>query len=318
MKNYLFLTIAIVILAACSSNTSNTMSGNDPEGLVNKYKILPLPFNAQDSILMDLASDTAISLQTFTNSFSDTIFNPVFGKDRKIKLFPVGKIEQGNKETYYLTMAKSNTLYVLYLSAYDNHKHMATMPLIISGKDTMNITNSTTIDKKLTIVVNKEWMVKNEPYYRRVIYAYNNVGVFTTVLTETNEQRRSESTVTNPLDTFSKRNKFSGDYSKGKGNQLYIRDGISTNEYLFFVHFKRMDQEEPCNGELRGSFKMTDDVSGQYTKQGDPCGLTFTFKGQEATVKENGSCGNYRDIKCFFDDVYIKKKEIKTVVHKKN
>ncbi len=317
MKNYLLFTILIISLAACSSNSTNQGKKNEPEGLANKYKSLSLPFNVYDSTMVDFASDTAISLETFTRYFSDTIFYSSFGKDSKVKLYPVGKIQQGDKESYYLTLAKANQLSVLFLSVYDSNKHMATMPLIISGNDSLDITNSASIDKKLTIVVNKDWMIKNDPYYRRIIYAYNNVGVFTTVLTETNEQRRSETSVTNPLDTFPKKNKYSGDYSKGPGNQLFIRDGSVTGEYLFFVHFKRTDQDEPCNGELRGSLKMTDEVSGQYTKTGDPCGLTFTFKGQEATVKENGSCGNYRDIKCFFDDVYMKKKEPKTVVHKK-
>ncbi len=317
MKNYLLFTIVIFFLLACSNSTSSHNNGNEPEALVNKYKILSLPFNVYDSTIEKFASDSALNIQLFAESFSDTIFNPIFAKNRKFKLFPLGKIQQGDKESYYLTLAKANQLSVLFLSVYDSNKHMATMPLIISGNDSLDITNSASIDKKLTIVVNKDWMIKNDPYYRRIIYAYNNVGVFTTVLTETNEQRRSETSVTNPLDTFPKKNKYSGDYSKGPGNQLFIRDGSVTGEYLFFVHFKRTDQDEPCNGELRGSFKMTDEVSGQYTKTGDPCGLTFTFKGQEATVKENGSCGNYRDIKCFFDDVYMKKKEPKTVVHKK-
>ena len=55
---------------------------------------------------------------------------------------------------------------------------------------------------------------------------------------------------------------------------------------------------------------MTGETTGQYANTGDPCGLAFTFKGSEVIVKENGSCGNYRDIKCFFNDTYTKKKEL--------
>ena len=208
MKNYLLFTIVIFFLAACSNSTSNYSGGNDPEGLENKYKILSLPFNAVDSTIEDIASDTAITIQTFTKYFSDTIFNSTFGKDRKFTLYPVGKIQQGNNESYYLTLAKANSSSVLYLSVYDSNKHMVTMPILGSGNDTLNVTNSASIDKKLTIVVNKEWMIKNDPYYRRIIYAYNNVGVFTTVLTETNEPRRSETLINNPLDTFPKKKNY--------------------------------------------------------------------------------------------------------------
>jgi hypothetical protein len=34
-------------------------------------------------------------------------------------------------------------------------------------------------------------------------------------------------------------------------------------------------------------------------------------------MKEEGSCGNHRDIKCFFEDTYTKKKEIKSKTKKK-
>lgn len=108
MKNYLFFTIVIFFLAACNSNTSNQSNDNGPEGLANKYKTLSLPFNAIDSTMEDIASDTAVSLQDFTKYFSDTIFNAAFGRDRKLKLYPVGKIQQGDNESYYLTLAKGD------------------------------------------------------------------------------------------------------------------------------------------------------------------------------------------------------------------
>ena len=128
------------------------------------------------------------------------------------------------------------------------------MPLLVSNDD--ESLHSASIDKKLTIVVNREWTLKNDIYYHRTIYAYNNVGVFTTVLTETNEERSAEAAVTNPFDTFPKRYKYSGDYVKGTKNYLFIRDGSNPNEYRFFVHFSSGDEEEPCSGELKGIFKM--------------------------------------------------------------
>ena len=75
------------------------------------------------------------------------------------------------------------------------------MPLLISNDD--EIIHSASIDKKLTIVVNDEWTVKNDIYYERTIYAYNNVGIFTTVLTETNEERNAETGIVKSARYFS-------------------------------------------------------------------------------------------------------------------
>ena len=50
-----------------------------------------------------------------------------------------------------------------------------------------------------------------------------------------------------------------------------------------------------------------------YKESGDPCVIDFVFRDNEVEVKEQGSCGNHRGIKCFFDDTYRKKKEPKPV-----
>jgi hypothetical protein len=189
------------------------------------------------------------------------------------------------------------------------------MPLVVTDDDEKVTTAS--IDKKLTIVINKEWTIKDDIYYNRVIYAYNNVGVFTTVLTETNTDRRAGKVITNPLDTFPKKYHFSGDYLKGNKNIVSIRDGKNPDEYLFFVYFESGNEEEQCGGEIRGMMKMVSDKAGIFKGDGDPCQLNFDFTTNSVVVKETGSCGNYRGIKCFFNDTYTKKKETKASVKKK-
>jgi hypothetical protein len=198
---------------------------------------------------------------------------------------------------------------------YDKNKFTANLPLVVSNDDEKVTT--ATIDKKLSIVINKEWTVKDDIYYNRIIYAYNNVGIFTTVLTETNADRRTEKIVSNPLDTFPKKYKYSGDYKKGSKNIVSVRDGKKPDEYLFFVYFENNKNEEQCGGEIRGMMKMASEKVAVFKGEADPCELTFSFSSNTVAVKETGSCGNFRGIKCFFNDTYTKKKEIKIPAKKK-
>ena len=54
----------------------------------------------------------------------------------------------------------------------------------------------------------------------------------------------------------------------------------------------------------------------QYVHGGDPCIIDFTFEEKEITLKEQGSCGNHRGIKCFFNDTFTRKKDLKTAKKK--
>ena len=185
------------------------------------------------------------------------------------------------------------------------------MPLVISDND--KAADAASIDKKLSIVISKEWTEKNKDLYTRTIYAYNNIGIFTTILTETNDERSNvEKGLVNPLDTFQKKYKYSGDYMNGKKKFLSIRDGKTPSQYLFFVHFENLDEVEPCGGELKGQFKLVSDKAGRFSQTGDPCGIDLSFTGSKVNVKENGSCGNHRGIKCFFNDTYTKKNDTYT------
>jgi hypothetical protein len=317
MKNYLYIFFAALFITSCKSKKDDSES-KSPEvrELYNAYSKLKLPFYVVDSTMNEKAKDTTISLAAFTKVIPDTVFNSTFGTDRKFTLYPLGRIEPKSKESYFVTLAKGKDKSAIYISVYDSNKHTVTLPLLVSDKD--EILNTASVDKKLSIVVSKEWTDKNVLYYNRIIYAYNNVGIFTTVLTETNEPRRTrEAAIINPLDTFPKKYKYSGDYSKGSKSVLFIRDSNVPDEYLFFLHFQNENQDDACAGEVRNKFKMKSDKAGQYNGNSDPCVLDFTFKGNEVQVKENGSCGNYRDIKCFFNDTYTKKKEAKIAERKK-
>jgi len=318
MRKLAFSLVLLLTMFAC--NNKKSLNGEKPVDapeFFGAYDKLELPFSVTDSTIKTVGDTNTISYPIFTQFIPDTIFNNPFGKDRKLTIHPIGKIEEKGKETYIATYVNSKNLSAIYLSVYDSNKHMASLPMIITNTGDGTV-NTATIDKKLTITISKDWLVKNEPYFNRNIYAYNNVGIFTTVLTETNDQQRGEAGILNPFDTFPKLYKYSGDYRKNEKNVVYIRDGKTPDTYLFFVHFDNEDEEEQCGGELKGQFTMNTEKTGVYSGNGDPCGIDFSFKGNGVQVKENGSCGNYRGIRCFFNDTYTKKKEAKTSSKKKS
>ena len=317
MRKYLLIFVLPVFVFACKNKkTPQKEQHKEANEFFDAYGKLKLPFIVTDTSIGDIADTGTIAFNVFTRFIPDSIFNTPFGQDRKISLHPIGKIEQNGKETYFVTLAKSKNNAAVYLSVYDKNKFVTNMPLVSTNDD--NKVTTAAIDKKLSININSEWTIKNNIFYRRAIYAYNNVGIFTTVLTETNEDRNAESAILNPLDTFPKRYKYSGDYANGAKNVLFIRDGKTAGEYLFFVHFQSEEKDEPCGGELKGRLKMVSDKAAVYTGNGDPCVLNLTFSLTAVKVKENGSCGNFRGIKCFFNDTYSKRKEPKTSSKKKN
>lgn len=122
--------------------------------------------------------------------------------------------------------------------------------------------------------------------------------------------------VINPIDTLAKKNKFSGDYIINKRNFISIRDGKDNSNLLFFVHFEK--DNATCNGELKGAARFISATVAQYKENDSPCTIQFDFKGNVVTMKEMEGCGSYRDIKCFFDGKYTRKKETKSPATKKS
>ena len=148
-------------------------------------------------------------------------------------------------------------------------------------------------------------------FYRRSVYVFNDAGVFTLILTESNEAKpKNVQVVINPIDTLSRKHKFTGDYIQDKRNFISVRDGKNASYVLFFVHFEKDNGE--CKGELKGEAKF---ISARNSAISDqmviPVSLEFYFKESSVRMKELEGCGNHRDIKCFFEGSYIKHKEPK-------
>ncbi len=114
---------------------------------------------------------------------------------------------------------------------------------------------------------------------------------FALVMTDALDEKISE--LINPIDSFSRKQKYTGDYGSGKMNLVSIRDGRRANHIDFFIHFEK--DGGACSGELKGEAILKGPATAEYRVAGDPCVLTFTFSNSAVTLKEEG-CGARRGL----------------------
>jgi hypothetical protein len=113
--------------------------------------------------------------------------------------------------------------------------------------------------------------------------------------------------VINPIDTLSRKRKYTGDYLKDKKNYISVRDSKYPNQLMFFIHMKSDDND--CDGELKGEMLVTSSTTAIYRQGGDPCVMSFSFSSNTVTVKEDEGCGSHRGLNCSFNGRYSLKKE---------
>lgn len=307
----LAIAFLLLILISCKDKVVD-LSGNEPinqKDFLAVFPALNLPYLVSDTNIDKTADTLRIGLKAFQQFFPDSAFESIMGKSKKFVLHPVGIIDK-KKEKYLLfiiTEGKKKKRLVVFVTDQKN-KFLASKELLNNFNNT-GYSHSLSINKEPTFLLSKEKTGKdNNLLYSRAGWVYNDAGIFMVVINDSNEDPLS-TIVINPLDTLPTYNKFSGDYFKDKKNTLSVRDGKDANNYRFFIHFEKNNGS--CVGELKGEFKLNSPTSAIFTKNGDPCIIDFSFNRNSITLKEQGSCGNHRGIKCFFDDSYTKKKPVK-------
>ena len=319
MRRIYVVCFVLVLLLSCKDKNAS-LSGNEPVDIkyfLAAFPTLKLPYKVADSNMVKIADTTNISYAVFSGFVPDSVLISALGKNvSKSKIHPVGQIIKEN-ETYILanfTQNKKTSLVTFLL----NKKSAYLANLILLKQDTKDdYMHSVNITTEPTFILNKEkYNNANELFYTRNGYAYNNgSSEFIAVMNDSNEDLKRKSEVINPIDTFPRLNKLSGNYVQDKKNYISVRDGSNSFKYQFFIHFEKNDGD--CTGELKGIMTMRDATHGYFQENGDPCVIDFIFGSNNITVKERGNCGNHRGIKCFFDDIYRKKKESKTDSSKK-
>jgi len=303
------LCLAVGFVVGCKDEKTVSLTGEEPVEVADFITFFPeveLPFTVGDTSLQKKINDSSlIAYSVFTQFVPDSILTKEFGKD-KPKLYPLGRVEEKGKETYLFVLAALAKKRAIYLVTFDKkNSYLNTLPLIKSGQD--YTTHYSTLDRKYQITTYHER--KGAPggtSFKRNVYIYNSAANdFTLILTEPNVEMIEE--VINPIDTLAQKNKYTGDYVVGKKNFISFRDGRNPSEILFFVHFEKNKGE--CVGELKGTARFVSAKTARYNESGNPCMLEFSFTSSAVTMKEVEGCGTYRNIQCFFEGTYPKKKK---------
>ncbi|MCA6441679.1 MAG: hypothetical protein ACRC0I_09835 [Sediminibacterium sp.] len=308
--------ILLLIFWGCTEKKID-FSGDVPvkeKDFIAAFRPITLPFSLMDTGINSAADSISIGIKVFEQFIPDSAFTTILGKNRKVTIKPVGKIKK-EKENYLLTLVITKSESKLVVFVLDAKNKFLGVKELMSSKDREDgYQHAVSINKEPTFILIKEKTIKETNLFTRTGWVYNNAGFFMVVITDSNEDPQKQQII-NPIDTLPRKNKRSGDYVKDKKSYVSLRDGKDPNSYIFFIHFEK--NEGACIGELKGNMKMKSATAGIYTANADPCIIDFNFEGSAVTVKEQGSCGNHRGIKCFFNDSFQKKREPKQKATKK-
>jgi hypothetical protein len=310
MYRWIFALLATTLFA-CKEKKID-LSGQTPvkvHDFVAAFPVLPLPFVAADSNIYKIADSTDIGLTVFSQFIPDSVLSNLIDKENVV-IRPVGRIEK-SKETYLLASFTHHKKVQLITFVLDKDNKFLAAKELLNNYNEDGYYHYVSINKEPTFLIAQEKLSKDKQLlFTRIGWVYNTGSTFMVVLNDGNEDSRKNDLIIDPIDTLPKKNKLSGNYVQDKKNFISLRDGRDLNSYQFFIHFEK--QEGTCTGELKGVLKMKSVTTAVYAESGDPCVINFEFDGNTIIVKEQGSCGNRRGMKCYFDDTFTKKKESKT------
>jgi hypothetical protein len=314
MKMVLVFLMVITVIS-CRHKTANggEASQMEPEDFQAMFHNLSLPLNFADSSLSRKPGDSSLKWSVYSQFIADSLIQRFFGKSVKPKLYATGKLAVKNAETYLFIKALTPAKKILFVVCLDKDGKFKTGMTLVMREDDPAIRYSALIDNKYTISVSRSRKDGDgRTFFVRTVYVYNAEGVFTLIMRESNEEKPKMGQIYNPIDTLGHKRKYTGDYSQDKRNFISFRDGKNNSALRFFVHFEKDNGN--CRGELKGEVRFVSPTVARYIANGDPCTLEFYFNEKEKTVhmKELEGCGNHRDIRCYFDGIYSRQKEMNT------
>ena len=310
---YLSNLLILLALIGCAE-TKTDLSGNTPLKINDfnaAFKNIDLPIRINDTNLVAFTDTIQIGRKALEQFLPDSVVDAIVPKQVKnASLYTVGKIE---KETeYYLLLnnkdAKTQTLSVIAFSkknVFLGYQILTQFDLTHKGSQFYGKTLLINKEPTFLIEENKldpEQGLTNE----KKGWAYTDQG-FRLIYLDANIKPEQKA-ILNPIDTLPTLNTFSGDYARDKKNFISLRDFGNANKYQFFLHFEK--KEGSCVGELKGLLTFNKNQA-TYSEKGDPCTIQFTITGNIIKIKEDGNCGNHRNMTCYFNDSYDKKRKPK-------
>ncbi|MCG7751851.1 hypothetical protein [Flavihumibacter cheonanensis] len=311
-KNRLLIVCLLLGMAACTSKKKQLLDTEEVvvSEFIDFFPEIKLPFHLSDTMLVKKSPDSLrIGNKIFSQFVPDSVLQPVYGKKTKPQLYPIGKIEVKDAETYILVKAVLGTKRAAYALVFEQDSFKSALPLVVSTTTpTRTEQKVANIDSRHTITtVRQRTAPDGQVLYQKDVFIYNPEGIFMLILTESNDQANKKGKLINPIDTLPTTHKHTGDYLGETRNLVSFRDSHRKGYLSFFIHFEK--DKGTCVGELKGDAQITGANSARYTENNGPCVIDFTFSGNTVTMKELEGCGSYRDIKCFFEGRYTRKKK---------
>jgi len=313
----ILLFLLVFLAVACKSKKKVSLSGEDPvevSDFIEAFQPLNLPYQLTDSdVVIKRPQDSlVISYKVFTQFVPDSILAKVYGKEKKIKIFPIGKM--GKDQDFLLAKAVSANRWTAFVICFDKKNNfIAAMPVLQpdaspATRQYFNMDARLTMTK-LTTRKNSNGATSEA---KDVFVLNPQAKIFQLIMTVNPDAKTVE--LINPIDTFARKNRFSGDYVKDIKNLVSIRDNKKAGRFTFFIHFERNEGE--CSGDLKGEASFTSANEAVYKSTGSPCRLQFQFSSSSVTIIEE-NCGAHRGPDCLFEGTYPKKKEPKKTKKKK-
>ena len=310
MNKYLLLIVLLVLFFSCKSKKVSLSENDEEVGIPEFLELVPslkLPYQVTDTIFRHKEPATAvINTRLFTRLIPDTVLTRWFGKGANPRLFAVGKVKVPRQETYLFVKGTSKDRRILYILCFDKKNHFSAARPILYSDNEPGVSGMAGMDSKYTLTVSHQRKAGGEVLYKRDAYVYSEESGFILILTESNESKPKIPPIFNPIDTLPRKHKFAGDYAQNRRNVVAIRDGKDATRILFFIHFEKDDAT--CNGELKGEAKFVSPGVARYKSYSDPCAIEFNFGAAGVTLKELSGCGVHRDIKCFFEGFFERRR----------
>jgi hypothetical protein len=315
---YTMLILALAVISGCK-HKKHSLSGEEPVEVKDFIEFFPpvkLPYSFTDTILQKKEKDSLlISYKIFTQFVPDSFLTKVFDKNVKPKIYPMGRIEVPKKETYLFVKTVSGDKRAAFILSFDKKQNFIAAIPALQLDQYASTTQSFVMDSKYTFT--KTLLRKNadgSTSEGKDVYVLNeDANKFILIMTDALEDKPAE--IINPIDTLSRKNKLSADYTAGKMNLVSIRDGRKADRITFFIHFEKNNGE--CTGELKGEAILKSANIAEYMQNGDPCVLRFNFASSSLSLIEVEACGAHRGLHCVFDGSFKRKKEIKQAITRK-
>ena len=302
--------LLVLFLLACTSKKKPSLSGDDPvevEDFIAFFPELKTPYQLEDTFLLRLDADSLrISKKVFTQFVPDSVQQRLLGKTSP-KYYPIGRL--GKNETYLLVKAVNGSQRSALLLAFDKkNQFLAAMDFLEPDK-LSNTRQYSVINSKEEINLHVSRKNADGGFDEgREVYGLNSAaGDFILFLTDAIDKKPTE--LLNPIDTLSRKMKYTADYGSGKMNLFSFRDGRKADRLNFFIHFEKDNGE--CTGDLKGEAILKGPNKAEYREPGEPCALQFTFTSKAVIVKELEPCGSRRGLRCSFDGSYPRKPDPK-------